>query len=379
MSNSVMASLAGSQKEHHLRVKAYQGMEAPFGLAEAIANETSSIALRIFLLDNSGSTCLEDGHVLRKGQSQRLESQPATRWEEIVDIALDQAEWNARGAVRSEFLLLNPPCPDDPKPGRDFLVVDPKHGDSKSQVDALTAMLHATEPCGPTPLGQRLRQLRLRLKDEVTDGRRIMLTIVTDGVPTAPGYERDEPARDRADFVRELREFTTSFNAFAVVRLATDEASVVDCYNHIDEELELPLDILDDLKGEADEVHASGNGWFAYSPLIHRVREGGSLEKLFDLLDERPLELPEIARFLEFLLRGPDDGPFPRTAKELFEVAQVYASAAPEVFNGRLGRMTSPLDLRLLQKALFQTSAKPSRGLATRMLRILTCSKQLPA
>lgn len=30
----------------------------------------------------------------------------------------------------------------------------------------------------------------------------------------------------------------------------------------------------DDLNGEAKELHAIGNGWFAYTPLLHRIREG---------------------------------------------------------------------------------------------------------
>ena len=30
----------------------------------------------------------------------------------------------------------------------------------------------------------------------------------------------------------------------------------------------------DDLTGEANELHAIGNGWFAYTPLLHRIREG---------------------------------------------------------------------------------------------------------
>ena len=30
----------------------------------------------------------------------------------------------------------------------------------------------------------------------------------------------------------------------------------------------------DDLTGEAKELHAIGNGWFAYTPLLHRIREG---------------------------------------------------------------------------------------------------------
>merc|ERR1712151_1215293 len=119
-----------------------------------------------------------------------------------------------------------------------------------------------------------------------------------------------------------LRSFAATFNSFIVIRLATDEDSTVNYYNQIDGELELPLDILDDLKGEAIEVYDSGNGWFAYTPLIHRIREGGTMERLFDLLDERPLMPNEIANFLELLFRAPGDAPFPRKPQELYEKMQ---------------------------------------------------------
>merc|ERR1712107_513166 len=105
-----------------MRVKAYQGMDAPFGLAETTAKEDANVALRIFLLDNSGSTSASDGPVLRNNSQGALQAFSATRWDEISAMALEQAEWNARGGVRTEFLLLNPPCPQNPQNGRDFAV-----------------------------------------------------------------------------------------------------------------------------------------------------------------------------------------------------------------------------------------------------------------
>lgn len=204
-----------------------------------------------------------------------------------------------------------------------------------------------------------------------------MLTIVTDGLPTSPNNGQCSN-RDKSDFVQELRAFSSSFNSFIVIRLATDDDSTVDYYNKIDEELELPLDILDDLSGEAKEVHACGNGWFAYTPIIHRIREGGSLDKIFDLLDERALKVPEIAKFLELLFRGPDDEVFPRDPKELFKVAQEAAASAPRVFNGRLGRMSEVIDLKLLRKALGLSQLQRMKALPASMLRALVCSKGLP-
>jgi len=362
---------------HQKRVTAYRAMDAPWGFANMLAQEDPNIELRVFLLDNSGSTSQSDGHVLEKNHCGQLQAVPASRWDEICSMALAHAEWNARAGVRSEFLLLNPPCPNEPVDGRDFVIIDPKAGSSQAQVEVLAQVLRSNGPRGVTPLASRLQQLRHRLQGQVKAGRRIMLTIVTDGMPTSPDCGSCTQ-RDRDLFVKELRAFTATFNSFVVIRLATDEESTMEYYNKIDEELELPLDILDDLRGEAQEVYDCGNGWFAYTPLMHRIREGGTLEKLFDLLDERALKLPEIAKFLEFLFRTPQSAPFPRNPEELYRIAKEAVEAAPLVYNGRLDRMSPAVDLRLLKKSLGLNAAARMRSLPGRMVRAMTCSKHLP-
>ena len=347
-------------------IKGLEGLGAPWMLAKMVADEASVIAVRVFLLDNSGSTSKADGHVLRRDYLGRESLLPATRWEEICATALEQAEWNFHAGTSTEFHLLNP-GPGPAMEGRDFVAISAK-GDP-AQLQALRTMLRRNGPHGMTPLAARLKQLRHRLHDRAQQGR-IMLSVVTDGVPTSDGSRTGQ-----VDFVHQLREFATSLHAFVVIRLATDDEKTVDYYNRVDEELELPLDILDDLQGEAQELHASGNGWFAYTPILHRVREGGSLEKLFDLLDERALEVPEISTLLELLLRNPEDAPFPRQPEELYAVAAQKLAEAPPVFNARLNRMTDPVDLKLLKKAL---KLSPWCRLQSFVLRSLLCAKKLP-
>eukprot|EP00441_Pelagodinium_beii_P016267 CAMPEP_0197657716 /NCGR_PEP_ID=MMETSP1338-20131121/44803_1 /TAXON_ID=43686 ORGANISM="Pelagodinium beii, Strain RCC1491" /NCGR_SAMPLE_ID=MMETSP1338 /ASSEMBLY_ACC=CAM_ASM_000754 /LENGTH=402 /DNA_ID=CAMNT_0043234153 /DNA_START=118 /DNA_END=1326 /DNA_ORIENTATION=+ len=365
------------QSSHTSRVKAYQGMQTPYFLADMLAHEDPSIALRIFLLDNSGSTSNADGHVLEKTSLGHLHAAPSTRWEEISEMALDQARWNAKGGVQSEFLLLNPPCPQHPQEGRDFVVVNPKAGDADAQVRVLRNMLRQNGPRGTTPLTLRLQQLHRRLQQEMKDGRRIMLSIVTDGVPTAPNGSGNLD-RDKHDFVNQLRAFTASFNAFVVIRLATDDDEVVNYYNRIDEELELPMDVLDDLRGEAEEVYTCGNGWFAYTPLIHRIREGGTLEKLFDLLDERALKASEISKLMELLFRGRDDAPFPRSPAELLKLGKEINSKAEHVYDARLDRLAPPLNIKLLERALGLSSFQRLKAAPLKLMQRLACAKIMP-
>eukprot|EP00413_Alexandrium_margalefii_P033887 CAMPEP_0204567098 /NCGR_PEP_ID=MMETSP0661-20131031/36409_1 /ASSEMBLY_ACC=CAM_ASM_000606 /TAXON_ID=109239 /ORGANISM="Alexandrium margalefi, Strain AMGDE01CS-322" /LENGTH=422 /DNA_ID=CAMNT_0051574987 /DNA_START=52 /DNA_END=1317 /DNA_ORIENTATION=- len=355
--------------KHQKRITAYRAMDTPWGLSNMLAHEDPNLALRVFLLDNSGSTSQSDGHVLERYGSQ-YKAAPSTRWDEICAMAMAHAEWNARAGVRSEFLLLNPPCPQDLQEGRDFVVVDSSAGSAQKQVARLADVLRSNGPRGVTPISSRLQQLRGRLQREITGGRRLMLTIVTDGLPTADTCGTCTQ-RDQDRLVHELRTFTSTFNAFVVIRLATDEDSAIAYYNRIDEELELPLDILDDLQGEAQEVYRCGNGWLTYTPLIHRIREGGTLEKAFDLLDERALKLPEIAKMLEFLFQKPHDAAFPRNAQELYRVASEAVAQAPPVYDGRRDCMAPPVDLKRLKKALGLTTLQRVRSLPARMVRVM--------
>ena len=60
--------------------------------------------------------------------------------------------------------------------------------------------------------------------------------------------------------------------------------------------LELSIDVLDDYMSEAAEIYYH-NKWLNYALPIHRMREMGCCDRIFDLLDERPLTIGEIRDF----------------------------------------------------------------------------------
>merc|ERR1711904_123620 len=119
----------------------------------------------------------------------------------------------------------------------------------------------------------------------------------------------------KRELVQILKRLGFELSVFIVIRLTTDNDSVVDYYNQVDAELELPLEVIDDIKSEAKEIRSQGNGWLTYSPLLHQIREGGTFVKLLDLLDERRLTPAEVCVLVQLLLRQEQEEPMPRSAE----------------------------------------------------------------
>jgi hypothetical protein len=79
-----------------------------------------------------------------------------------------------------------------------------------------------------------------------------------------------------------------------------DEDDVVAFYNELDNMLELSIEVLDDFSGEAQEVFEA-NPWLNYALPLHRMREMGYHDRMFDLIDNRLLTRSEIGDFCALL------------------------------------------------------------------------------
>ena len=77
------------------------------------------------------------------------------------------------------------------------------------------------------------------------------------------------------------------------VRLCTDEENISTYWDRIESSLELQLDILDDLAGEAAEIRKI-NGWLTYGEPLHRLREFCCPVKELDRIDEAKLNADQM-------------------------------------------------------------------------------------
>mmetsp|Transcript_975 Transcript_975/g.2762 ORF Transcript_975/g.2762 Transcript_975/m.2762 type:complete len:489 (-) Transcript_975:159-1625(-) len=323
---------------------AYRSLGVPPALANLLTEEDSEIALRIYLLDNSGSMGSPDGQKLVPSADGSLRSSPCTRWEELVDMSVHHAAWNLELGVPCEFVLLNSPAPAAPVYGRDILRVDPQAGDGNAQVSATKRALCAIRPSGGTPLADRLEGIRMRLHQNSAElmqsGRKVILIIATDGLPDS-----------RTMLVQALRRIMVELPVRVIIRLCTDEAKVVEFYNVLDRDVEMPLDILDNFHSEAMEVKRH-NPWVVYTPVLHTIREAGTFTLVWDYIDERKLTPMEAAFCSQLLVQGEREAPYSRDPLEFLAAVQYDLASAPAVFDVNRRAFAPPVEIRQLKAAI---------------------------
>eukprot|EP00746_Dinoflagellata_sp_MGD_P143609 gnl/MRDRNA2_/MRDRNA2_76419_c0_seq1.p1 gnl/MRDRNA2_/MRDRNA2_76419_c0~~gnl/MRDRNA2_/MRDRNA2_76419_c0_seq1.p1 ORF type:complete len:641 (-),score=104.03 gnl/MRDRNA2_/MRDRNA2_76419_c0_seq1:296-2218(-) len=345
-------NVSRDEPHHAYTISKYEKLGVPAALAELLAAEDSEVALRLYLLDNSGSMAAMDGHMLSSGHARQRNGQllpqsfgeprPCSRWEELASMAINHAHWNMELGVPCEFILLNPGSQGERVDGRDVFRVDDKLGDPKVQIQNMAKKLHQARPGGGTPLTESLEYLRQRLHANreglIEGGRKVILNIATDGVPAGP----------HDSFVQIIRRIARELPIYIVIRLCTDNTDLHDFYHCVDKELEIHLDIIDDLRGEARNIYRL-NPWLTYSPTLQTMRELGTFCKLFDFLDERPLIGPEVALCAQLLLRKAGMPPYPRQPDAFLATVEKELATVPHVYDGHLGRMSPPLNLDALQ------------------------------
>ena len=280
-------SVPGGVDEKAMRAYLTENQWPP-GLQTALVDTCKKMPVRFFITDDSGSMLTNDGHrIVGAGDKKKLIA--CTRWSELVSSLKFHATLAHKAHAPSEFRLLNNAEP--------VLVGMP--GDD----EALELIMDVFNdgPGGQTPICAQIHEVVKKIKsidDQLrANNQRAAVIIATDGISTDG---------DVADAMRPLQDLAV----WVVVRLCTDDDEVIEYWNNIDSELELEMDVLDDVEGEAKEVRAV-NDWLYYGEPLHRLREFGAAIKEMDLIDEDALSSEQMSVIVSHLCCGAKRLPHP--------------------------------------------------------------------
>jgi len=292
------------------RIEQLIGQGFTRGHATSLAHTIENFPLRIWVVDNSGSMRNADGHrFVETKRSRDVRVVGCSRWNEIRDCIEYHAQMAAALEAPTTFRMLNDPScgPNSQQFGIAEISLDPHI--LEEEVDRAVTIMKKAQPGGVTPLIQHVKEIAKTVKELEprlhADGCRVSIILATDGLPTDErGYGGSVVQQQFVDALRGLE----GLPVWVVVRLCTDEEKVVEFYNELDSQLELSLDVLDDFIEEAKEIDEH-NPWLTYALPLHRLREMGYHDRIFDMMDERPFTHEELRRFCSMLLndKSPSD------------------------------------------------------------------------
>eukprot|EP00521_Asterionellopsis_glacialis_P017026 CAMPEP_0195291352 /NCGR_PEP_ID=MMETSP0707-20130614/7745_1 /TAXON_ID=33640 /ORGANISM="Asterionellopsis glacialis, Strain CCMP134" /LENGTH=395 /DNA_ID=CAMNT_0040351657 /DNA_START=52 /DNA_END=1239 /DNA_ORIENTATION=+ len=269
------------------------------GLAQSLSMNNQSFPYRIWVVDNSGSMQKDDGHrIIETKSKNNVKIVPSSRWDEIRECVNYHVRMAGLLEAPTSFRLLNHP---GATVGEQQFDVANAPGTAAESMQNAMSIMNKARPGGCTPLTKHILDIHSSIRQMAPDlrqsGKRVVIVLATDGLPTDElGYGGIE---QQQQFVESLR-MLEGFPVWIVIRLCTDEDDVVDFYNDLDEQLELSLEVLDDFCAEALEVYEH-NKWLNYALPLHRCRELGYYDRVFDMIDERSLTKSELRDFCALL------------------------------------------------------------------------------
>lgn len=136
-----------------------QGFTA--GLAKALASNADSFDLRLWIVDNSGSMQIGDGHRVVELDG-RIFMQPVTRWEELQDTVIYHAQMAALLHSYTKFRLLNDP---GPAVGRREVAAGVPGRDADGEIRQARLTMTRTKPDGVTPLARHVWEVQTEIRE----------------------------------------------------------------------------------------------------------------------------------------------------------------------------------------------------------------------
>lgn len=173
------------------------------GLAKALSENAKSFDHRIWVVDNSGSMQMEDGHRIANDNG-RLSMLPVSRWEEIKDTVIYHSQMAAVLQSYTQFRLLNDP---GPSVGKQEFTVGQAGRNPEADIVQAHQIMNRTRPDGVTPLTDHIHRMQAEIQQMAPDlqrvGRRVVVVLATDGLPTDDqGYGGDAITQE---FIKALR------------------------------------------------------------------------------------------------------------------------------------------------------------------------------
>lgn len=303
----------------------------PSGLQNQLFRTTGTTALRFFVVDDSGSMGASDGHrIIGNGSSTKMVN--CTRWQELGEAMRFHAGLAEALGTPTEFRVLNGAPP----------IIIGQRDDNGANLRAFDEIL--SRPCGGgTPLCRHLNEIADKIHAAEgmlrASAQKAAVIVFTDG---------ESSDGDVATAMRRLQ----TLPCFVIIRLCTDEDRIEEYWNNVDKQLEMELEVVDDLSGEATEI-GKCNNWFVYGLALHRLREWGVRFKELDFLDEKKLSYEEMKRVCSNILLGGDSElPEPELDWKVFERSVRDASnQQPEVFDPITKKMHRWIKASELNKA----------------------------
>ena len=288
--------MEGEKERERIECLVQQGFTPTLARNVLLARSREHLPLTIWIVDNSASMRARDGRKLVRTQSQDdVRHVSCTRMEELKETVAYHAQMAALLEAPTKFLMLN--GSDDGAYPQELSIAERGSEWIDDDMEHFSENFARVRPKGATPLTNHLLRIYHSLLNTPTEGK-IVLVLATDGKPTDTlGFVA--PSVDR-HFEKALKQLQSK--AWIVIRLCTNDDTILKYYQKLDDELELSLEVLDDYTDEAKEVYQF-NPWLTYSLCLHRCREMGMSchpkFRFLDWLDERPLARNEIGEVLK--------------------------------------------------------------------------------
>jgi hypothetical protein len=146
------------------------------GLAKALLANTDSFEQRIWIVDNSGSMTITDGHRINETTDGKLSITSVTRWEELQETVIYHAQMAAVLNSFTRFCLLNDP---GPLIRQRELVVALPNDDIDREIHLVRTVMTKTKPDGVTPLTKHILKMQAEIREMLPQlqrtGRRVSL------------------------------------------------------------------------------------------------------------------------------------------------------------------------------------------------------------